>query len=319
MKAAFVFPGQGAQYVGMATRMAASYPEASAIMRQADEALGFALSEIIAKGPEEKLRLTYYTQPAILTASIACLAALRSRLAIAPAYVAGHSLGEYSALVAAGALTFADAVRLVHLRGQLMDAAVPAGVGAMAAVLGADPAALVELCRAITSESGQPVELANVNCPGQIVVSGEASAVRQLIERSGEAKARRAIALDVSGPFHCSLMEPAQDELARHLDETVFHELACPVVANVSAQPLTASQEVRQALARQVASPVLWESTIAFLVAEGVDTFVEIGPGTVLSGLIKKTAKSVTVLRVEDPESLLETAAHLQAEGGVMA
>ncbi|MCY0877274.1 MAG: ACP S-malonyltransferase [Firmicutes bacterium] len=312
---AFVFPGQGAQYVGMAMRMSEQFAEARAVLDQADEALGFSLTDIMAAGPEDRLRLTYYTQPAILAASIACLAALETQVATRPAYVAGHSLGEYTALVAAGALPLAEAVSLVHLRGQLMDAAVPAGTGAMAAVLGADASDLARLCQVITAELGEPVELANVNCPGQIVVSGTAAAVAQLIARVAEAKARRAIALDVSGPFHCSLMQPAQAKLAERLESTVFGALQCPVIANVSAKPLTNPQDVKEALAQQVASPVLWEATINFLVAAGVDTFVEIGPGTVLSGLIKKTDRSATVLHVEDPDSLMQTVQALEAKG----
>jgi len=316
---AFVFPGQGAQYVGMAAQLAAAYPEAAAVLQEADTALGFALSEIIARGPDHQLRLTYYTQPAILAASLACLRAFTSRCEVKPDFVAGHSLGEYSALVAAGALTFADAVRLVHTRGKLMDEAVPAGRGTMAAVLGADEVLLKALCKAISDELHEPVELANVNCPGQIVVSGAVAAVDRLITRAAEAKARRAMRLDVSGPFHCSLMRPAGERLAAQLDEVTLHAPSFPVVANVTGVALHHVNEIRQALARQVASPVLWEATIVHLMEAGVDTFIEFGPGTVLSGLIKKTDKTAQILHVEDQDSLSQTLAALAAKGVVGA
>lgn len=312
MRAAYVFPGQGAQYVGMAMRMAEVYPCAKSVLQEADEALGFGLSAIIAAGPEETLRLTYYTQPAILTASIACLRAFSESSDRMPTLVAGHSLGEYTALVAAGSLAFADAVRLVYLRGQLMDTAVPAGRGTMAAVLGADLQLLSALCATISNEAGVPVELANVNCPGQVVVSGAVTAVEQLIARVGEAKARRAIRLDVSGPFHSSMMEQAGVALAAKLTDTTLAKPMCPVVANVTAKAQWEPDDMVQALARQVASPVLWEATVHTFEENAIDTVIEFGPGTVLSGLIKKTTKAMRTLHVEDPESLLQTLSALE-------
>jgi len=312
---AYLFPGQGAQYVGMATRLVAESPEARRTLEEADDAIGFSLTRIIAEGPDEVLRQTYHTQPAILTASMACLRAFQAKTALAPAFVAGHSLGEYTALVAAGALAFADAVRLVHARGRFMEDAVPAGQGSMAAVLGADEGLLAKLCEEISRQTA-PVELANVNCPGQIVVSGAKSAVDSLIDRASEAKARRAIRLDVSGPFHCSLMKPAQDQLREALADIAFLPPACPVVVNVTGAAVADPDRLKTALAKQVSSPVLWEATVRTLSESGVSVCIEIGPGTVLSGLVKKTAKDLRVLHVEDPESLEQTLTALDQEVG---
>lgn len=306
-KVAFVFPGQGAQYVGMGRALADHSPVARAVFEEADDALGFSLSTMLFEGPEETLRLTYYTQPAILAVSIACFRLVQEAITVRPAFVAGHSLGEYTALTAAGALSFADAVRTVHERGRFMDEAVPAGVGAMAAVLGAETAALTTLCAEITAACGKPVEVANVNCPGQLVVSGDATAVDLLIARAAEAKARRAIRLDVSGPFHSSMMQPAQAQLSTLLADTRLQSPTCPVVTNVTAEPLTDAAQIRSALAQQVASPVLWEASIHTMLQHGVHCFVEMGPGTVLSGLIRKTDKTATTLHVEDPASLETT------------
>lgn len=291
-KIAFVFPGQGAQAVGMGKDAYDASPEARAIFERADEALGFALSRIIFEGPEDELRLTVNTQPALLTVSAALLELLRDR--VQPDYVAGHSLGEYSALVAAGVLKFEDAVRAVRLRGEYMEAAVPAGRGAMAAVLGAERGALKALCETISAEKGLVV-LANVNCPGQIVVSGTAEGVRAVVERGREAGAKRVIPLEVSGPFHSPLMEPAAERLERALEAFPMRDAEVPVIANVTAEPVTSASEIRALLKRQVVAPVLWEDTVNRLVGLGVDTFVEIGPGSVLTGLIRKTAGSVTV------------------------
>lgn len=301
MKTAFIFPGQGAQYVGMGQALRDAFPVARETMDEADDALRLSLTKLFLEGPEDELRLTYYTQPAILTVSIACLRVVQSLVVgLRPTVVAGHSLGEYSALVAAGALSFPDALRLVHLRGRLMDAAVPAGQGGMAAVLGADQAALERLCAEVSQEGG-PVEVANVNCPGQLVISGAAEAVAAVSRRIAETGARRAVALGVSGPFHSSLMLSAGDRLAEALARTAVHDAHPPVVANVHAQAVSKAGDIRKALAQQVARPVLWEASVNTMVDLGVDAFLELGPGSVLSGLIRKTNKGVRVLHAEDP------------------
>jgi [acyl-carrier-protein] S-malonyltransferase len=274
-----------------------SNESARSIYDQADEALGFSIAKLSFEGPEEELRQTANTQPALLATSVALLETYREQGGLKPDYVAGHSLGEYSALVAAGVLGFADAVRLVRARGQFMEEAVPGGQGAMAAVLGAERSALQALCADI-SAAGAVVELANVNCPGQIVVSGSAEGVAAVVERGKEAGAKRVIPLEVSGPFHSSLMQPAADRLAAELEKAEFREAQVPVVANVHARPVTSGNELRELLVKQVVSPVQWEDTIAFLIGEGVDTFVEIGSGTVLAGLIKKIDRSVKVISV---------------------
>ncbi|MCQ6557954.1 ACP S-malonyltransferase [Paenibacillus mendelii] len=301
-KVAFVFPGQGAQAVGMGKDAYDSIDAARDVFMRADEALGFKLSDIIFEGPEEKLKQTAYTQPALLTVSVALLEAFRSR-GMKPDYVAGHSLGEYSALVAAGVLSFEDAVRTVRARGEFMEQAVPGGEGAMAAVLGLEREALASLCASVTSEIGV-VELANVNCPGQIVVSGTAQGVQGVVERGKEAGAKRVIPLEVSGPFHSSLMKPAADRLDDVLAELPLSDAAVKVIANVTAKPVTDADDIRRLLAEQVYSPVLWEDSIRYLIGEGVDTFVEIGSGTVLAGLIKKIDKGATVISINSVSAL---------------
>ncbi|WP_373229965.1 ACP S-malonyltransferase [Cohnella sp.] len=300
-KIAFVFPGQGAQAVGMGKDAYESHAAARAVFDHADEVLGFSLSKLAFDGPDEELRQTANTQPALLATSIALLE-MYKETKVKPDFVAGHSLGEYSALVAAGVLTFDDALRLVRLRGQFMERAVPGGQGAMAAVLGAEREALQGLCASITANSGL-VELANVNCPGQIVVSGSANGVAELVERGKEAGAKRVIPLDVSGPFHSSMMQPAADLLSEELSKVTFNSALVPVIANVHASPVTSGEELRELLVKQVVSPVLWEDTIRYLIGEGVDTFVEIGSGTVLAGLIKKIDKSVQVISVNSAEA----------------
>ncbi|WP_046228059.1 ACP S-malonyltransferase [Paenibacillus dauci] len=301
-KIAFVFPGQGAQKAGMAKDVYDAMPEAAVYFNKADEVLGFPISTLAFEGPEEELKQTANTQPALLTASITLLEALKARN-IQADYVAGHSLGEYSALVAAGALSFEDAVAIVRARGQFMEQAVPAGQGAMAAVLGAEREALTTLCAEITA-AGHAVELANVNCPGQIVVSGSREGVDAVASRVKEIGGKRAIALEVSGPFHSSMMKPAAERLGERLQEVQIQDAKVPVVANVTASQVTAGDDIRTLLVEQVYSPVLWEDSVRYLINEGVDTFIEIGPGNVLTGLIKKIDKNVRLINVNSLESL---------------
>lgn len=306
-KTAFIFPGQGAQSVGMGKDAFDAVPAARDLFLAADEQLGFPLSSIIFNGPDEDLKQTVNTQPALLATSMAYLEAIRGK-GIEPDYVAGHSLGEYSALVCAGVLSFEEAVSIVRARGEYMEAAVPGGQGAMAAVLGADREALSELCKSITAE-GHVVELANMNCPGQIVISGSAQGVAAAAERVKEAGGKRAIPLEVSGPFHSTLMKEAANRLADKLEQAAFNTPSVPVVANVTARPVEDAAAIRGLLVEQVYSPVLWHDSVEWMIAQGVDTFVEIGPGSVLSGLIKKIDKSVKVINVNslDSVSSLET------------
>lgn len=301
-KTAFVFPGQGAQTVGMGKDAFEASKSARAVFERANEAIGFDLSAVVFDGPEEALKQTANTQPALLTVSMAYLELLKDS-GLKPDYVAGHSLGEYSALVAAGAISFEDAVRTVRARGQFMEQAVPGGLGAMAAVLGSEREDLSKLCAEITA-SGTVVELANVNCPGQIVVSGTAAGVQAVIERGKEAGAKRVIPLEVSGPFHSSLMRPAAERLGERLAEVAIVDASVPVIANVTADAVTAASDIRGLLVEQVYSPVLWEDTVRYLIEQGVDTFVEIGSGTVLAGLIKKIDRGVRVISVNSVASL---------------
>ncbi len=301
-KIAFVFPGQGAQSVGMGRDAYEQHPESKRIFELADEVLGFSLSDLIFNGPEEELKLTYNTQPALLTASVALYEAFK-RSGVSPDYVAGHSLGEYSALVVAGVLSFEDAVMIVRKRGEYMEQAVPGGRGAMAAVLGAERKPLAELCEKISAETGI-VELANLNCPGQIVVSGTKEGVQAVVERGKEAGAKRVIPLEVSGPFHSSLMKPASERLADTLADAPMRRASVPVVANVTARPVTDEADIRKLLVDQVHSPVLWEDSVAWMIGAGVDTFVEIGSGTVLAGLIKKIDRGVQVHSLNSMEAI---------------
>jgi [acyl-carrier-protein] S-malonyltransferase len=279
-----------------------SHEAARNVFDRADAALGFKISELAFEGPDESLRQTANTQPALLATSIALLEVYKQQ-GVTPDYVAGHSLGEYSALVAAGVLGFEDAIRLVRARGLFMEQAVPGGRGAMAAVLGAERDSLQALCTDITAQ-GAIVELANVNCPGQIVVSGSKEGVAAIAERGKDAGAKRVIPLEVSGPFHSSLMKPASARLAEVLAAVPMSEAAVPVVANVTARPVSQPDDIRRLLVEQVSSPVLWEDTVAWLIGQGVDTFVELGSGSVLAGLIKKVDRSVRAVSIGSREAL---------------
>jgi [acyl-carrier-protein] S-malonyltransferase len=306
MKTAFVFPGQGAQKVGMGQSLAEACPAAKAVFEGGDEALGMRLSSLCFAGPEEELRLTENTQPAILAASIAALRCLEARGARAD-FVAGHSLGEYSALVAAGALQFEDALRVVRQRGKFMQEAVPAGEGAMAALLGADVETVEAVCRE-ASERGV-CSPANINSPNQVVIAGHKSAVEYAVVLAKQRGTKRALMLAVSAPFHCVLMKPAAERLERVLGDTDFTDLNVPLITNVDAAIVTSAVEARAALVRQVASPVRWSESVKRLLDAGVTRFVELGPGKVLSGLIKQMQPDAQILNVEDAPSLEATAA----------
>ena len=306
-----VFPGQGAQYVGMGKELIENYPVAREVFEQADDALGFPLTKLCLEGPEEELRLTYHTQPALLTTSIAAFKVLSEETEIDAAVAAGHSLGEYSALVAASALSFETAVRLVHSRGKWMDEAVPAGLGAMAAILGMEQDALLQVCSQV-QERGEVVELANLNCPGQIVISGTANGVSAACELAKEQGARRTIPLVVSGPFHCSLMKPAAEKLDLALQEANFGKAMIPVVANVDASAHAEPSDIRLALSKQLYSPVRWQESVETMIQMGIDTFIEFGPGTVLCGLIKKINRRISTLHVENESTLREVLAAVQ-------
>ena len=306
MNLAFVFPGQGAQYVGMGRELAEQYPVAAKVFSEADEALGFALSEIIFTGPEDSLKLTYHAQPALLTVSIAAYRVFQDRTNRSAVVSAGHSLGEYSALVAAGVLDFQDAVRLVYQRGRFMDEAVPAGQGAMAAVLGLSEERLRTVCEEAT-DGDDLVEMANLNCPGQIAISGTAAAVGRASEHARAVGAKRVIPLIVSGPFHCRLMRPAAGKLSAALAATRFNAGQWPVVANVDAVARTDADSIRQALEQQLYMPVRFQDDVLAMQSMGADTYVEFGSGTVLSGLIRKIDKGLKTLHVENTASLEET------------
>jgi [acyl-carrier-protein] S-malonyltransferase len=303
-KVAFVFPGQASQYPGMGKELAEKYAIARAVFEEADKALGFSISKMCFAGTEEDLKQTANTQPAILACSVAAFRVAAEK-GLQADFVAGHSLGEYSALVAAGALKFADAVQLVRKRGQYMQDAVPAGVGAMAAILGLSPAVVADACkRAAENEVCTP---ANQNSPEQTVISGHATAVKRAVEIASQLGAKRAVILPVSAPFHCALMMPAQEKLAADLDKTAFSDLSVPLVTNVDADTETTGNEAKDALVRQVSMPVRWEESVRLLIDEGVNTFVEVGPGRVLTGLLRQIERSVAALNIEDEKSLATT------------
>ena len=307
-KTAFLFPGQGSQQAGMGKELAEAFPVGRAVFEEADRALGFALSRLCFEGPEEELKLTANTQPAVLTCSVAAYRVLEEK-GLRPDYVAGHSLGEYSALVAAGSLSLADAVVTVRKRGEAMQSAVPAGQGAMAAVLGLAREKLEEVCR--LAAQGEIVAPANLNSPDQIVISGHAAAVERAMEAAKAAGAKRAIRLPVSAPFHCALLAPAVAPLAGAFHRVTFHDLRIPLVTNVDADVITTAEQARDALLRQVPAPVRWEESICKLAALGCDTFVEVGPGRVLTGLLRPIDRNLTGLNVEDLASLEKTLAAL--------
>ena len=301
MKTAFVFPGQGAQYAGMGRDISEKFSSARSAFDEADAALDMAISRLCFEGPEEDLMLTDNTQPAILTTSVVLLRVLQEK-GIRPDFVAGHSLGEYSALVAAGALGLGEAAALVRRRGRYMQEAVPVGVGAMAALLGLDFPDALSVCE--KAAEGQVVSPANLNSPRQIVIAGHREAIERAVKIAKDAGAKRAILLQVSAPFHCALMMPAEKRLSVDLDHCSFSDLQCPLVTNVDARPIRSGAEARGALKRQVSRPVRWQETIQRLLDEGVRTFVEVGPGRVLLGLIRSIDKSVTLLNAEDEKSV---------------
>jgi [acyl-carrier-protein] S-malonyltransferase len=301
---ALIFPGQGSQLVGMGKDLAEKYPAARHTFQEADEVLGYRLSQLCFEGPEERLRFTEITQPAILTVSVAALRVLETRIP-KPGFVAGHSLGEYSAHVASGTFRFADAVRTVRNRGKYMQEAVPVGVGAMAAILGLDLDKVTAICR--EAAQGEVCSAANINSPEQIVISGNTAAVERATKLADEGGAKRAKLLPVSAPFHCSLMKPAQDRLEVDLKKLEMHKSVYPVACNVDANLVSDEPRALDTLVRQVAGPVKWDQCMRLLISQGANTFLEVGPGKVLCGLMRQIDRAQTALNVSDDASLTKT------------
>jgi [acyl-carrier-protein] S-malonyltransferase len=313
-KLAFIFPGQGSQYCGMGRDLAENFAESAQVFDEANSALGFSMSDMCYTASLEELKQTENTQPAMLTVSVAAYRALETR-GIHPGFVAGHSLGEYSALVAAGGLDFSSAVKLVRARGRYMQEAVPLGEGAMAAILGLAPAEVLEICK--KAADNEVVSPANLNSPEQTVISGNAAAVKRAVEIATQSGAKRAVILPVSAPFHCALMAPAQKRLEQDLRAVSFGALKIPLITNVDAESIATGDEAREALIRQVTAPVRWLDSIHEMIESGVTIFVEVGPGKVLSGLMRQIDRSVRCLNVEDAPSLraaIEKIAQLRAE-----
>ncbi|GAK07487.1 ACP S-malonyltransferase [Geomicrobium sp. JCM 19038] len=310
-KFAFLFPGQGSQVIGMGLDAKQTNESSKNVVDVADRVLQFPLSKLMEEGPEEELKQTSNAQPALVTTSIAALQLVKG-LNVTPSFVAGHSLGEYSALVAAGVLTFEDAVAVVRKRGQFMEAAVPNGTGTMAAVMGGTREDLKAVCEAVTAD-GEAVQMANVNAPGQVVISGTTAGVKTVGERMKEKGAKRTIPLNVSGPFHSELMEPAANELEKELASIPFRDATIPVITNVSATGEQSGERLKAGLVKQMTSPVLWEDSIRYMIGEGVNTFVEVGSGQVLSGLVRKIdRKSVDVVSLHTNDDVEKLNALLQ-------